>query len=253
MDATIDKKLLQDKVDIMLDKMIEQFYKEVPYASYQRNSKEIHKDYYKRHCIETILRIRHKRMIDALVVHYFTKKNPRAAKSWANYLEDEMMHGHMFGKDIERLFNLTIEDVYKYEPLLATKMLNGYFYFTLEHEGPMASIASAYFLEYTTRKTQPDWLDNLEKVLGKENLRGARAHVSHDIQDNHSDFVWNVLMETVNSKDDVEKLIKHLKNIYGFFAAYFLEVYQETISEKIIGHPISVPAAAIRFTEEVVI
>lgn len=247
--ATLDKDQLRVEFDNKLDSLIEQFYKDVPGGNYQKDSKEINVEYYKRHCIETILRIRHKRMIDALVIHYFTKHNPRAAKFWAEYTEDEMLHGHMFGRDLERQFGLTMDDIYKYEPLLATKLLNGYFYFTLEHEGPMASIASAYFLEYTTRKTQPDWLDNLEQVFGTDNVKGARGHVNHDIKDNHNDFVWKVLMEMVHTQEDVERLKKHIENIYGLFAAYFLEIYQETLNKKDKSKTYSIPAAAVNFAK----
>lgn|SRR3990167_453652 len=252
MTTTLDKSALRQKFDEKLDALIIQFYKDVPNASYQKDAKEINPDYYKRHCIETILRIRHKRMIDALVIHYFTKHNPRAAKFWAEYTEDEMLHGHMFGRDLERQFGLTMDDIYKYEPLLATKLLNGYFYFTLEHEGPMAAIASAYFLEYTTRKTQPDWLDNLENVFGSDNVKGARGHVNHDIKDNHNEFVWMVLMETVHTEEDVARLEQHIQNIYGLFAAYFLDVYQETIGKKEKRDLRSVPAAAVNFSKSAV-
>ena len=230
--SSIDPVALRKEIDATLNKMIERFYKEVPKGSYQRDNKEIDVNYYKRHCIETILRIRHKRMIDALVIYHFTKHNLRAAKMWAEYTEDEMMHGNMFGKDLERQFGLTMDDIYKMEPLFATQLLNGYFYFTLEHEGPMAAITSAYFLEYTTRHTQPDWLDNLEKIFGKDNVRGARAHVDHDIKDNHNDFVWDVLMMTVKNDEDVRKLNKHLNRIYGLFAAYFTELNQVAVNSE---------------------
>lgn len=247
MATTLNKDALRQQFDQKLDQMIVQFYKDVPGGAYQKNAKEINPEYYKRHCIETILRIRHKRMVDALVIHHFTKTNPRAAKAWAEYIEDEMLHGHMFGRDLEKQFGLSMDDIYSYDPLLATKLLNGYFYFTLEHEGPMASIASAYFLEYTTRKTQPDWLDNLEKVFGKDQVRGARAHVNHDIKDNHNDFVWKVLMETVHNDEDVARLMQHLENIYGLFAAYFVEVHQKTIGKQQNKAPISVAVAAVNF------
>lgn len=222
---------LRKKFDARLTSMIEQFYREVPGGTFQRDHQTINLDYYRRHSIETVLRIRHKRMIDALVIHYFTKHNPKLAKSWANYIEDEMLHGHMFAKDIERLFGLTIEDIYQYEPLLATKLLNGYFYYTLEHEGPMASIVSAYFLEYTTRMTQPQWLDNLAKIFGEESVKGARAHVNHDINEDHNDFVWQVLMGTIKSVDDEARALQHLETIYGLFAAYFTEIYLKTINK----------------------
>lgn len=224
---------LRNKIDQTLNQMIEKFYTDAPYGAYQKDSQAIDLNYFIRHSIETVLRIRHKRMVDALVIHYFTKHNPRLAKAWAHYTEDEMLHGHMFARDIEKLAGITLEQIYKnYQPLFATQLLNGYFYFTLEHEGPLAAITSAYFLEYTTRKTQPIWLDNLEKVLGKEKLLGARGHVNHDIRDNHNDFVWDVLFSLITSKEDEDKLFQHLHRIYGLFVAYFLDVYQETVGKK---------------------
>jgi hypothetical protein len=221
---------LRNKIDARLNSMIEQFYQEVPNGTYQRDSQTINHEYYKRHSIETVLRIRHKRMIDALVIHYFTKHDPKQAKAWAQYIDDEMLHGHMFGKDIERLFGLKMDEIYEYEPLLATKLLNGYFYYTLEHEGPMAALVSAYFLEYTTRMTQPVWLDNLARIFGEENIRGARAHVNHDIKEDHNDFVWNVLSSTIKQPEDAQKLLDHLNTIYGLFAAYFTELHMKTIN-----------------------
>lgn len=244
--TTVDKALLRKQCDEKLNQLIEEFYKNIPGAKYQKESTEINLDYFKRHTIETILRIRHKRMIDALVIFHFTKTNPRAAKMWAEYIEDEMLHGNMFARDLEKQFGLTMDDILQYEPLFSTKLLNGYFYFTLEHEGPMAAIASAYFLEYTTRHTQPDWLDNLEKVFGEDTVRGARGHVDHDIKDNHSEFVWTVLMETVQTEEDVRQLEKHIDHIYGLFCAYFLDVHQETIGKNTTVKQ-SVPAAAVSY------
>lgn len=238
---------LRTKIDNRLNAMIEQFYHDVPGGNYQRNSTNINMEYYKRHSIETILRIRHKRMIDALVIHFFTKHDSKQAKAWANYIEDEMLHGQMFAKDVERLFGLTQEEIYAHELLFSTKLLNGYFYFTLEHEGPMASLLSAYFLEYTTRMTQPQWLDNLEKIVGKENLKGARAHVNHDIQENHNTFVWNVLISTIKNPEDEVRLEQHLENIYGLFAAYFTELHLKFIENQSILSANSIPSKAITY------
>jgi len=240
-----NKTALREKVDKTLNQMIERFYKVAPLGKYQKDSSEINLEYFTRHTIETVLRIRHKRMIDALAIHYFTKHNPRLAKLWANYTEDEMLHGQMFARDLKQLAGLTLDEVYeKYEPLFATKLLNGYFHFTLEHEGPMAAITSAYFLEYTTRHTQPVWLDNLEKVFGKEKLRGARSHVNHDIQDNHNDFVWNILATLIKNEKDEERFFEHLNNIFGLFVAYFQDVYQKTITKN--NDPVNVATTAIK-------
>ncbi len=224
--------ILRKKVDAKLDAMINQFYKDATYGCYQKDSTQVDRQYFVRHSIETVLRIRHKRMIDALVIHYFTKHNPKLAKAWAHYTEDEMLHGHLFARDTEKLAGISLEEIYQqYEPLFSTQLLNGYFYFTLEHEGPLAAITSAYFLEYTTRMTQPEWLDNLEKVFGKDKLLGARGHVNHDIRDNHNNFVWDVLSALITSEEIEQRFFMHLDRIYGLFMAYFLDVYQVTLGE----------------------
>lgn len=227
-----DKNNLRKEIDVKFDDYIERFYKDVPYAAQQKEGVEINMDFYKRHSIETPIRIKLKRTVDALVIHFFTKVNPKAAKDWANYTDDEMLHGHMFAKDIERLWGVSFEEVIGTEPLLATKLLNGYFYYNFEYEGPMSAVASAYFLEFVTSKTQPVWLDNLEKLVGKENIKGARAHVNHDLDEDHSSFVWDTLMETVDTEEDVEKLKGHFSAIYGLFCAYMVEVYNMTVLKK---------------------
>ncbi len=202
---------LRIEIDNRLDRYIDKIYSDIPYATHQRDASKIDLEYYKRHSIETPIRIKLKRTIDSLVIHYFTKTNPRAAKEWAKYTDDEMLHGQMFAKDIERLWGLSFEEVMAYQPLFATQLLNGYFYFHLEYEGPMAAIASAYFLEYVTAKTQPVWLDNLERVLGKGFVTGARAHVAVDLNEDHDAFVWNTLMHTVQTEDDVASSNSTLK------------------------------------------
>ncbi|MEU6122467.1 iron-containing redox enzyme family protein [Streptomyces sp. NPDC047123] len=219
---------LRDQVNETLNGYIKKFYTEVPYATHFLNAKEVDMAYYKRHTIETILRIRRKRTIDAHAIHYFTLHNPAAAKEWAEYTDDEMLHDKLFLADLERL-GVGPDEVYSTDPFLATKLLNGYFLYCQEFEGtPLAAIASSYFLEYTTRMTQPDWLDNLESTMGKDEVRGARTHVNYDIDEDHTGDVWNTLMTLVKDDADVQRLLKHFEQLYQLFTMYFVEAYQAT-------------------------
>jgi hypothetical protein len=219
---------LRQRVNNKLDAYIKQFYAEVPYAQHFLSSAEIDMPYYKRHTIETILRIRRKRTIDAHAIRYFTLHNPVAAKEWAEYTDDEMLHDRLFLADLARV-GVEPDEVYSTEPLLATKLLNGYFLYCLEFEGtPLAAIASSYFLEYTTRSTQPGWLDNLETTLGKNQVKGARAHVNYDINEDHTGDVWNTLMSLVHDERDETRLLNHFDQLYKLFAMYFSEVYEVT-------------------------
>lgn len=217
------------RVDHYLDSCIADFYKNIPYARHQLDGDEINLSYYKRHNIETILRLRRKRTIDALAIRYFTKKDPVTAKAWAHYADDEMLHDRLFAADLAKV-GVTKEEIYSTEPMLSTKLLTGYLQYGIEYdETPLALIVSVYFVEYTTTRTQPAWLDNLEKSLGKDKIKGQRAHVGTDLGDQHDDFVWGVLETLVTSAEDEALVFHHLQDIYQLWQMYFLELYRLTV------------------------
>jgi pyrroloquinoline quinone (PQQ) biosynthesis protein C len=239
---------LRTRVDARLDALINKFYREVPFAQHQLNSPELHLEYYKRHNIETILRLRMKRTIDALTIHYFTKHDPVRAKAWARYTDDEMLHDQLFAKDLEKV-GVPTEAIYAQEPLFSTKILQGYFYYGLEHEGrPLASLVSSYVIEYFTTKTQGAWLENLEKRLGADKIRGQRAHLNHDMDEDHTDFVWEVIASFMESEADEKKLFEHLDNVYRLFCAYFTELYQTVVERHTEPAVYSVLAAPVEVT-----
>src|SRR2546421_267321 len=223
---------LRAKVDGMLDALIDRFYQEVPYAKHQLAEGKLDLDYYKRHNIETVLRIRLKRIVDAYAIRYFTKHDPVQAKAWAHYTDDEMLHDAMFVRDLEAV-GVSKPAIYATEPLLATKLLMGYLLYGIEYEEtPLAHIASVYFVEYTTTKTQPRWLDHLETILGKEKIKGARAHVGTDLEGEHADFVWEVLMSLVKTPAEEARVIDHIRNVARLYVAYFTELHEQVVAQK---------------------
>jgi len=230
---------LRKRVDAYLDACIADFYDKIPFARHQLEDSDINLAYYKRHNIETILRLRRKRTIDALALRYFTKTDPVTAKAWAHYTDDEMLHDRLFAADLAKV-GVGKDEIYSTEPFLATKLLTGYLQYGIEFEGtPLALITSVYFVEYTTTRTQPAWLDNLEKSLGGENIKGQRAHVGTDLDDKHDDFVWGVLETLVNSPDDEEKVLRHLADVYRLWQMYFVELYRVTVGTDV---SVSLPA-----------
>lgn len=226
------RKDLRSRADGVLDSLIQEFYEKVPFATHLMTAAEPNMDYYKRHTIETILRLRMKRAVDAMAIRYFTHHDPVRARAWCHYCEDEMLHDvQFFLKDLERI-GVSDDEVYATEPLFSTKLLIGYYQWGVEYERtPLALISSVYFMEYVTTQTQPGWLDNLETSMGKDKLAGARGHVDLDVSDDHDDFVWNVLMSLIHTPDDEERLIQHLKAVGRLFGAYFSELHQLTIED----------------------
>ncbi|MFN3249403.1 hypothetical protein [Roseibium album] len=225
------KDIAKERIDRLIENLLEKFYSNVPYAKHLMTSNQVNPDYYRLYTIEIILRLRMKRVIDGLTIHYFTKEDPFLAAQWCKYSEDEMLHDSLFIADLERL-GMTKAEVYQTEPLFATKLLQGYFYFGLEHEGrPLASLSSSYFIEFAGHKTQGKWLSNVSKSLGKQTIKGAQAHVAHDDADDHADFVWDVLSSFVTAEKDIEEIETHIKNVYRLFVMFFYELYAKTIEK----------------------
>jgi hypothetical protein len=163
------------RVNTLLEGFIVRFYAESPAARHLREAAAVDSELFKAHTVQTILRIRLARMADAKAVLLFTKSDPAAAQKWAQYTEEEMLHDRLFLKDLRRL-GMEEAEVYATPPFLATRLLQGYLYFTLEHEGPMGLLTKAYFLEYTSRATQSEWNANVRKSLGDDAVRRRGAH-----------------------------------------------------------------------------
>jgi hypothetical protein len=94
-------------------------------------------------------------------------------------------------------------------------------------------------------KTQPDWLDAMEQHVGADKTKGARAHLALDVDDDHTDMVWNMVMRVVKTEEDEERLIEHLIKINALFVSYFVEVYTSTVlRNKAAGGEIDASALA---------
>jgi hypothetical protein len=210
-----------------LDSMIDAFYEATPAARYLATAGSIDKHLIARHTIETILRIRLLRCADSKVIQYFTRLNPYAAQKWCKYTGERMLHDRLFLKDL-RTLGVSDEAVYGTEPLLATELLQGYRYYTLEHEGPRGLLSEAYFAEYTFKTTLAVWNANLRRALGEQAVQGAEAHRAYHLEEDHVTEVWNVLMSVVKTPDDEARVHYHLDAYYGLFLAYFNELASAT-------------------------
>jgi hypothetical protein len=223
---------LRARVDARFDELIQRFYQEVPWATHFLSGEKIDLDYYKRHNIETILRIRRKRTVDAYAIRYFTLNDPRAAAAWCKYTEDEMLHDHMFLRDLQKV-GVTADEAYATEPMQATKMMMGYLLYGMEYDGtPLALLTSVYLMEYVTVLTQPGWLDNVASDLGDQHVAGARAHVGTDVDEGHADFVWKVLVTLLRDETDERRMFAHIDALYDLWAAYFTELHDHTVGAR---------------------
>ncbi|RQZ67516.1 MULTISPECIES: hypothetical protein [Burkholderia] len=211
------------RIDAMLAQFEAAFYEKIEKAGDMLKPDAFDLGMYKRHNVETILRIALKRAVDPLVANYWASRDPQLCKEWGLYGAEEGRHDRMFARDLHEV-GMTDEEIYATRPTFATELLNGYFYYTMATEGPLASMVSGFYLEFVAGRTQPDWLDSVEVHLGKDLTKGARRHLQQDIEDDHVNMVWNMIMRTVKTPADEARFVEHLVKINALFVSYFVEV-----------------------------
>ncbi|MGC1496029.1 MAG: hypothetical protein WA790_09475 [Sulfitobacter sp.] len=191
----------------------------------------IDKDYYIRHVIETILRIRLARTADGEAISQLARTNPVAASLWCRYADEEMLHDRMFLSDVKAM-GVDADYVYSHDPLVATKMLQGYLYYTLKHEGPLGLLAKAYFLEAFTYRTQKFWNKHIGEQFGPASVRGANAHLTLDGDLDHSGDVWKVVERLLVDEGDEIRVVGHVQTFVRLMEMYFVDLENAVSTDK---------------------
>jgi len=223
-----DGERIRAQLDSYLDKQIAVWGATVPYANHLE-SKELNMAWYRRHTIEHVWRIRLSRAAHTRALHEIAKISPEAAQLYGQYQAEEMNHDLLFLQDCKAI-GVTEEELLNTEPFLATRLLQGFFYFVCEHEHPMGVVASSYLVEYTTAKLTPRHIRGLRESLGEEKIRGQLAHINTDLGDDHAGEMWRILRYLLRSEADVEKVLRYFDDVTEIAAMYFRELHEATVA-----------------------
>lgn len=221
---------VRERLDRYLDQKMTEWAETVPYANHLE-SKNINSAWYRRHTIEHVWRIRLSRSAHCKALHAITKISPEAAQLYAHYQAEEMNHDTLFMQDCKAL-GVTQEELLKTEPFLATRLLQGFFYFVCEHESPIGVVASSYLVEYTTAKLTPRQINSLKESVGEDMIKGQLAHINTDVGEDHAGEMWRILRYLIKSEADVEKVLRYFDDIQSILAMYFSELHAATVERK---------------------
>jgi hypothetical protein len=215
------------KIDRYLDRKMEEWRQTVPFASHMKD-KNLHLGYYRRTLIEHVWRIRLSRVSQSKAIYKIAQISPQAAQDYAHYQADEMLHDRLYIRDCEAA-GISMDEILKTEPYLSTKLFEGFFYYTLEHEHPMAPVVSNYLVEYTQAKLQPDIVKSLQSTLGHEMIKGQEAHLAVDTRDDHSLEMWKILSQLIFSEKDYDAIFRYIDDVQEILAMFFREIYEDTV------------------------
>ncbi len=225
-----DGEAVRKRLDSYLDMKMAEWKESVPYADHLE-SKDINSAWYRRHTIEHVWRIRLSRVAHCKALHAITKISPEAAQLYAEYQSEEMVHDTFYSQDCKSI-NVTEEEILATEPFLATRLLQGFFYFLTEHESPLGVVASSYLVEYTTSKLTPKQVEAMKESVGSDKIKGQLAHINTDIEDDHVGEMWRIMRYLILSEEDVVKVERYFDDIQNILAMYFRELYEATIENK---------------------
>jgi pyrroloquinoline quinone (PQQ) biosynthesis protein C len=219
---------LREEIDQLIDKQIEKWYATVPYAAHFEGG-QVHKEYYRRHLIETAWRIRLLRVAESKALAEIAKRSPEAAQIWANYEMEEMLHDELFIQDVERA-GVSRAQFLATEPYLSTKLLTGFFSYLLDHEGPLGVVAYSYLVEYVNVKLEPKKIKAMKSSIGEQQIAGQVSHSHTDINDDHPGEVWNAIRFLIASEDDIVSLKRYLAEHQRILGMYFEELYEDVVA-----------------------
>ncbi|MGW1463191.1 iron-containing redox enzyme family protein [Streptomyces sp. NPDC001493] len=217
------------ELDEYLDKKMVEWKNTVPFASHL-SEPELHQAYYRRTLIEHVWRIRLSRVSQSKAIYKIAQVAPRAARDYAQYQADEMLHDKLYISDAAAA-GVTEDEIRATEPYLSTRLLEGFFYYALEHESYLAPVVSNYLVEYTQIKLQPAIVENLQERLGKESVKGQAAHLHVDSTEDHSQEMWDILHQLLFSEDDFRQVLKYIDDVQEILALFFREIYADTVSK----------------------
>ena len=223
--------MLRDEMEKVAAAQMERLFANAPKAREFHEAGWMDRDYYTRHLVETVLRIRLNNEVDAYGLYKVGFKDHRLAATLARYLAEENNHEGMFLKDIAR-FGLTKADVDAMRPLASTEYLIGYLYHSINNDGPLPTTVWNWFVEWYSDRYNPAITKGAAEAFGEDMVRGSHAHIAYDESHDHDELMWSTVERAVEGWGDFATAERHLVNFVDLISLYFTELHRETVGKK---------------------
>jgi hypothetical protein len=190
----------------------------------------IDRKYYRRHLVETVLRIRLNNEVDAFALYKIGFKDNHLAQILAQYLAEEYGHEGLFLRDIEK-FGLTAEQVDSIQPLHSTDKLIGYLYLSIERDGPLPTMVWNWFVEWYSDRYNKTITEAAARAFGHESVKGSLGHIQYDESHDHDDLMWGAVQRAIDGWGGPDKAETYLRNFIGLIGNYFDELYSGAVRQ----------------------
>lgn len=221
--------LTRAELDDTLVSSLEKQFERVPMMREFHAGQWMHRDYYIRHLVETVLRIRLNNEVDGYALYRVGSSDDHLAARLAQYLAEEYGHEHMFMRDIKQ-FGWTEDQVNETRPFVSTELLMGYLHLSVDREGPAPTTVWNYLVEWYSDRYNQIITDRARAEYGGDALRGSQAHLDYDEGHDHDELMWKVVDRAVNRWSDRDTALRYTKAYISLIGDYFTELYESTVA-----------------------
>ena len=224
----ISHDVIKQELEGIAHAQMEKMFSDVPFARDFHLGQKTDLLYFRRHLIETVVRMRLDMQTDAYALYKMRPLDNELSKKFAQYLSEESGHDDMFLVDIQK-FGISRAEAISTKPLLSTENLIGYFYYHINHEGPMLTVLWSWLVEWYSDNFNGNITRKAAYEFGAEKLKGSMAHLTIDDQKDHHAFMLSTIAHLISTEDDLQKAKVLIARLVSFLGYYFQELYDTTI------------------------
>jgi hypothetical protein len=226
----------RSRLEGLAAELMEQQFQRVPKMRELHTGEWIDRDYYVRHLVETVLRIRLNNEVDAYALFKVGSADNNLAAKLAKYLAEELGHEGMFTRDLAR-FGLSIEEMNAPPIFPSTAKLMGYLRLAADSRGPAPTTVWDWFVEWYSDRYNQIITNKAAEEFGKAQVRGSQAHLDFDESHDHDELMFRTVSRAVEVFGTPEQAYADLKTFIDLIGDYFGELYEATVGHKLQAEP----------------
>jgi hypothetical protein len=186
---------------------------------------ETHQELYRRHILETAIRIRMNNVVDSFALARTIQDDPMAEYLLA-YLHEEYGHDRMFEEDL-RIMGLSEQDLAEAEPLFATELLMAFLWKSVERDGMLPALVWDWLVEWYSARYNPGITETAATAVGTESVRQTTRHLELDEELEHEDGLTRALTTLIERDGSLSHAERYVDRFVRLIEMYFHELLNE--------------------------
>ncbi|WAZ21832.1 iron-containing redox enzyme family protein [Streptomyces cinnabarinus] len=225
----------RERLESLAVELMERQFARVPRMRELHAGEWIERDYFVRHVVETVLRIRLNNEVDTYALFKVGSKDDALAAHLAQYLAEEFGHEGMFLRDLAK-FGVSLEDVNAIPVFSSTAKLMGYLRLAADSRGPAPTTVWDWFVEWYSDRYNQVITDAAGKEFGAEFVRGTQSHLDFDESHDHDELMFRTVSRAVESFGSAEQAYADLETFVDLIGDYFAELHATTVRAEEPSH-----------------